>query len=876
MELYQAYRTKRLSTAQWLKETRTIVEGLAARNENDIAARLFQAQVLITEESFNEAGWILDHVSELLEKGQGDDTLLAYYLYLTTLLHGEEAYIKRVTDRVERIYRQDNSNWRVAWLLLYLSEEYHKSVTGRWVFLEKQFEIGCTSPVLYLEALILVNNNPALLRRLGRFEQQVLWYGTRQDFLKPEAVEQLLYLTGKLKEYQPVVFSILEALYRKEQDERILREICTLLIKGGKAGVRYFEWYRAGVEKQLRITNLYEYYMMSVDLDTPCEIPKTVLMYFSYRNSLDYEQTAYLYRYLLKNSDRYEDLFLKSREKMEAFCVEQIRKLHINRQLSELYQKLLTPEMITPQTADALARLLFAHRIRVEDPRIKTVCVYQPGGRYPEKYAIVGGETWVSLYGSDYTLAFEDGYGNRFIRSVEYELEKMMVPGRFLRMLLPMTTDSLQLDLYLCGESKETPETGTESIPRMRRLIDSDYPDDRVRRKLMLKTAEIYYEAENTAGLGEFAASVSPKLFTVGERSELIRYMVLCGQEEKAGEWLRMYGPYGIDIKVLMRLTGSLMEKNDMAEDPVLTAAAVRCFRKGKYDSTILRYLTLHYRGMTKKMRNVWKAAKSFGLDCHDLCEAMLVQMLYSGAFVGEKMQVFKDYIAGEHDPYVKAAFLAQCSYEYFVKNRITESDVFGEILRMQQRGEAVPKVCRLAFVKYYAEAKNERTGEILELADLFLRELADEGIRLDFFREYTENLYISRLMADKTIVTYYAAPGAKACIHYVIPDESGESGEYVSEYMKDAYGGVCFKEFVLFFGESLQYYITEEQGGSEQLTESRTVQKSETDGECDSRYQLVNDIVISRSLEDYDTMEKLMEEYARKDFMNRKLFALK
>jgi hypothetical protein len=94
---------------------------------------------------------------------------------------------------------------------------------------------------------------------------------------------------------------------------------------------------------------------------------------------------------------------------------------------------------------------------------------------------------------------------------------------------------------------------------------------------------------------------------------------------------------------------------------------------------------------------------------------------------------------------------------------------------------------------------------------------------------------------------------------------------------MKDAYGGVCFKEFVLFFGEGLQYYITEELDGEEQLTESQIVQKSEaSESGMDGRYQLVNDIVISRTMEDYDTMEELMEEYAKKEFMNRKLFALR
>ena len=57
-----------------------------------------------------------------------------------------------------------------------------------------------------------------------------------------------------------------------------------------------FEWYSKGVERQLRITRLYEYYMMAIYTDEegrlPCEISRMVLMYFSYQSDLDYEKNA--------------------------------------------------------------------------------------------------------------------------------------------------------------------------------------------------------------------------------------------------------------------------------------------------------------------------------------------------------------------------------------------------------------------------------------------------------------------------------------------------------------------------------------------------------------------------------------------------------
>ena len=478
MELYQAFRLKKMSTNVWLKETGKIVEQLVALDEKDIGGRLFQAQLLLTEERYNEANWLLERLAELMEKmGMEDSTLWAYYLYLTTLIHREEKYVNRVTAQVEQIYRRNQEQWRVAWLLLYLSEDYNRSASEKWRCLEKQFASGCSSPVLYLEALLLLNNNPTLLRKLGKFEIQILYYGVRKEALGGEILEQLLYLCGKVREYSTVLFRVLERLYHQNQDTRILQELCTLLIKGGKAGTKYFEWYQRGVEKQLRITNLYEYYMLSVDTNRELELPKIVLMYFSYQNNLGYEHCAFLYHYMWQHKEEYQELFQSYRPKIERFVMEQIQKEHINRHLAGLYQEMLSPSLVTEQTAEHLAKLLYAHQIRVEDTRLCKVLVYQEGNMLPAEYDLQTGCAWVILYGNENTIVFEDAWGNRFLKSVEYTLEKLMLPGKYLRMLEHYVENVFAFDVYLCveerGESRITPEKRR----RYERVIASEYAE---------------------------------------------------------------------------------------------------------------------------------------------------------------------------------------------------------------------------------------------------------------------------------------------------------------------------------------------------------------------------------------------------------------
>ena len=231
-------------------------------------------------------------------------------------------------------------------------------------------------------------------------------------------------------------------------------------------------------------------------------------------------------------------------------------------------------------------------------------------------------------------------------------------------------------------------------------------------------------------------------------------------------------------------------------------------------------------------------------------------------------------------DPCIEEAFLARCAYEYFVKERLTDEVVFREVRQMYQQLGEVPRVCKLAFLKYYAENPSTVSPEVAELIADFLQEALAEKLHLNFFRSFAGMQFVRepllRELLDKTIVEYRCNPGARATIHYVIMREDGEASEYLTEPMRDVCGGLCFKEFVLFFGESLQYYIMEEKDGEEQLTESGNLQKSDISaGSMDWRYEMLNDILISRTLEDFDTLDGLLDEYHRREYLGEHLFAL-
>ncbi|MDE7250729.1 MAG: hypothetical protein K2N82_12800, partial [Lachnospiraceae bacterium] len=216
------------------------------------------------------------------------------------------------------------------------------------------------------------------------------------------------------------------------------------------------------------------------------------------------------------------------------------------------------------------------------------------------------------------------------------------------------------------------------------------------------------------------------------------------------------------------------------------------------------------------------------------------------------------------------------CAYDYFVKDKITEDFVLEDMQRVIERREEIPLVCKLAYTRYYAENKKLVDENISRWLLVFLREIIEEGRYFPYFREYADNIVFMRQFADKTMVEYHVKEGSRAVIHYLLEKDGQTEGEYEKEDMKDMFGGICVKQFILFFGERLQYYITEVEGTREQLTESGTLSRNETGiDQKENRYNLVNDIAIGRNLHDYDTMENLLNDYFEYDYLMKEFFRM-
>lgn len=880
MQYYQSYRLKKISARTWLEESGGLVERLKEVDGNDIAARLFQAQLFVTQERIHEAEWILEQNQAEIEKAREEKPeLYCYYLYLTTLCSKSDRYVDEVSRRIAGYYERNRGNWRIAWLLLFLADEYTKSAARKWALLEELFAYRCYSPVVYVEAWNLICMNPAILMKLGDFELQVLNFAAKNEAMKDDVMIQLLYLAQKQKGYSGLLLQVLTACYEKKPQNDLLHAICATLMKGNKQGSRYFKWYQAGVEQNLRITRLYEYYMMSVTLDDRQTLPKMVLMYFSYQSDLHYEITAWLYAYVWKHQEEIPEIYISYLPAIERFVIEQIKHGRINKNLAYLYRNVLEQSMIDAEIAGALTELLFLQDITVESDTVKQVALVYPYGVKEMIYPVTGRRAQVPIYDEECRIVLEDGERNRYTNSILSKREPLITTGRLFQLVSPYIREHLGYALYVCYDHKNDLNIQEENVERFRYLADSDFLAEKNRQEIKIGLVRFYYEKDRMWELDDYLLSLHPEEIASDDRKEVIRTMVLRGMYKEAYEWVRVTGPYRIDVKTLVRLFSRLLAQGDAAEedDAFMTGILQYVVKKKKYDEQILQYLVRHYNGSIKDMRDIWKAAVDFGVDAYEISERIIVQALYTGSYIGEEMEIFNSYSRAGGKEEVISAFLSQISYDYVINEKVIDAAIFQSIRQMYREKAQIHLVCKIAYLKYYAENPEEIAEEMKEVISDFLRDLLNRKIVLPLFKSYQDYLPALHMLQDKVILEYRAKPGHRVKINYLIERDNGQEQEYCKETMKDMFSGICVKEFILFFGERLQYYITEETDGREQVTESGTISKNDSSSQlhAGSRFNLLNGIMIGRTLQDYDTVNTLLEEYYKKDFMTDKLFTM-
>lgn len=854
VKLYQELRMKRMDMKAWRASAKECVEHMAHLSEKSVVPKLFMAQLLLTEDKTEEAGWILDRAQSFMD--EAEPAVYCYYLYLTTLYDREDSHVRQVTRRVEQLFAQNPREWRIAWLLLFLSRELNRSAAKKWTFLEEQFKAGCTSPVLYLEALQLLNANPTLLLKLDGVAKRILMYGAKNGILNADLTGHMIYLINREKYYDPALFTLLKLAWEKKQDVETLQAVCALLVKGQKTGESCYPWYLKGVEAKLRITRLYEHYLMSVDLSREIELPKIVLLYFAYQSNLDYEYAAYLYAYVERHKDEDQELYIAYRPQIDRFVLSQLYKGRINKDLAYLYRATLTGPMLTPENARALAALFSSVEVNWKGEARKLVVVHARV-KGEKTYVLRNGRAYVDLYCPQDMIFVEDENRNRHLINREAVLTPLFAdpgiagPGRS-REELP---DPDILKKETAPYAREVLSYHLAVTDAQQVVVRADNADSYLMmaqeavltkfygRKVRIALLHFFFDEGRTEDMDRILKALEPEDIDAADRNDVVRYLVLQGFYEKAYAWLKGMDFERQDARVLLRLCSRLLEQQLFREDDRMTRLCFCAAVHGKYDGPILKQLTERYEGSIGEMEALKSAAEGFGINTYSLCERIMEQMLYTQKDVTERMDLLRQFVSEGGRSELEIAFLHRCAYSYVIKGQPIHVYMIHDILRLYRLGEALTDMCRIACLQYFSRNRAAMDSSVerivQEIGSGFLR----ENRILPVLKEFPELIPGAELLLDKTFVTCQGLPGQKMLLNYRVLAEDGEQGDYQSVEMLHVYEGISVMTFILFPGENLQYYISEADH-PEKIVDSGMLKSGAcTDTARKSRYGMLHEV---------------------------------
>ena len=94
--------------------------------------------------------------------------------------------------------------------------------------------------------------------------------------------------------------------------------------------------------------------------------------------------------------------------------------------------------------------------------------------------------------------------------------------------------------------------------------------------------------------------------------------------------------------------------------------------------------------------------------------------------------------------------------------------------------------------------------------------------------------------MDDKQFIQVQYPAGARVTIHYRLIRDKDTGENFKSEPMKNMYQGIFVKEFLLFYDEILEYYLTVELPDDTRQTEKKLLTMEESLQEGNTKYQLI------------------------------------
>ena len=430
---YLQYEAGKKDLTTWTGEALKRIEHLRKVDERNEMYLLVHAHICLIGGQTDEAKTLLESYNYNRFAIGKNVELSSYYLYLTTLLSNDSIGQRRVAEELSKSYMKHPESWKILCMLINVDSEY-KILSERLRVLEKLFdEEKVHSLIFYLEAFKCYREKSSSLKKLGMFEVRVLSFAAKYKLMTKELALYTANLASQLKHYDQHLYDTLVLAYEMYPESMILTAICTLLIKGNVIDSSCFAWYEKAVESELKIAQLYEYYMAALDVTKFHKaLPRSVYLYFMHGNNLEYRKCSFLYSNLILYVDESSEIYAHYRDEMEAFAWNQLDRRHIDEYLRVIYKRFLSEEQLNPERVKALYDICHAYDITTKVPGMKYIHVIEDDGTISQKVPCTDNRALVFLYSKTARLVWEGKDGRHYTDSIPYESKRLFYELRYM------------------------------------------------------------------------------------------------------------------------------------------------------------------------------------------------------------------------------------------------------------------------------------------------------------------------------------------------------------------------------------------------------------------------------------------------------------
>lgn len=869
MELYTSFRLKRIVTGVWANETISILNHLHALVPDEHMYELMKAQAFIINRQRQEAKWILDDFKH--SNPDKKAPIWGYYLYLMTLLEREPSYVDNMTHEVELIFYENPDSVLLFWVLLFLRDQYFDDSAGKLKDIKYWVLRGCSSPYLYIEAYYLISQDPYLIKELSVFELRILSWAVKEKALTKELAGAIFEAVDLAGGFDNRVYELLTAAYEICPEAEYVGIICSYLIKGHKNDTCFHKWFELGIENKLRLTGLYESYLLTMDDRQISPVPKIIQMYFSFDNKMPYRKLAVLYNNIIAAKETEPEVYHKYRKAMGRFAMDQAQLRHIDDNLAVLYEDMLELGFINEELSAAFSDIIYTHKLIVFDKRIVRAIIYQNEMKEPQIVPVTDQCAYFELFSNDYVILFEDSRGYRYVKSISYRLQRLMDAEKYLDRCISLSPDRPQYIVSHFKHVRDYSDFTKDDLKLFKPVFYSESFSDSYKAVMGYRILKYCQLHDYEDYVRPFLQSINFDTLQKDARKYLIDMLVSNRLYEKAYD---MAMEYGIDM--LAAASKVVLCENALkvqhVDDDFMVQLAISAFKTGKYSDLVLKYLCENYTGPTDELINLWHAADKFSISSMKLDERILEQGIYTQIEPEKISDIFMEYYKRAGNEKLILAYISLVAHGYLHSGGCKADFIFDIIEKRFIGNRTLNDACQLALLKHFAE-KTDITQAELEIEDTLLKYYIYNNMYFDFFARLDYRLLEKYFIYDKAFLQYESTPGTHVVLHYS-RDEDGE--EFNSEDMVEMYDGIYVKTFVIFFGELIRYYITEEHDNSIEVKESNRLTCNNIPGDNDhSRYNLINEMIISDTLSDETTLKSNIDEYKRLDAATKQLFKL-